>query len=62
MHIADAVAIVSDLAELNDQPVLEQLMDMQDSLDLYTKEQRVAYRIFMSAGAAMFSSALVDSR
>ena len=57
MQIKEAVAVVSGLAEQNGVGVLEQLMDMQDNLDSYTKEQRVAYRIFMVAGAAMFAPA-----
>jgi hypothetical protein len=34
-------------------------MDMQSNLDMYSKESRVAYRVFMIAGAAMFAP--VDS-
>jgi hypothetical protein len=55
MEIAAAVQHVSDLAEANGIPVLEQLMDMQDNLDMYSKESRIAYRVFMVAGAAMFA-------
>jgi len=55
MEIAAAVQHVSDLAEANGIPVLEQLMDMQDNLDMYSKESRCAYRVFMIAGAAMFA-------
>jgi hypothetical protein len=55
MDIATAVAHVKDLADENDIPVLEQLMDMQANLDMYSKESRVAYRVFMIAGAAMFA-------
>jgi hypothetical protein len=55
MDIATAVAHVKDLAEQNGIPVLEQLMDMQANLDMYSKESRVAYRVFMVAGAAMFA-------
>ncbi len=59
MDIARAVAHVSDLAEQNGIGVLEQLQDMQDNLDMYSKESRCAYRVFMVAGAAMFAP--VDS-
>jgi hypothetical protein len=55
MDIATAVAHVKDLADENGIPVLEQLMDMQDNLDMYSKESRIAYRVFMVAGAAMFA-------
>ena len=55
MDIATAVAHVKDLADENGIPVLEQLMDMQANLDMYSKESRVAYRVFMVAGAAMFA-------
>jgi len=55
MDIKTAVAHVSQLAESNGIPVLEQLMDMQSNLDMYSKESRVAYRVFMIAGAAMFA-------
>ena len=55
MDIKTAVAHVSGLAEKNGIPVLEQLMDMQANLDMYSKESRVAYRVFMIAGAAMFA-------
>jgi hypothetical protein len=55
MEIKEAVARISDLAEQNGQPVLEQLMEMGDSLDQYSKQDRIAYRIFMVAGAAMFA-------
>jgi hypothetical protein len=34
-------------------------MDMQHNLDMYSKESRCAYRVFMIAGAAMFAP--VDS-
>jgi hypothetical protein len=60
MDIATAVAHVKDLADENGIPVLEQLMDMQANLDMYSKESRVAYRVFMVAGAAMFAP--VDSQ
>jgi hypothetical protein len=30
-------------------------MDMQDNLDMYSRESRIAYRVFMIAGAAMFA-------
>jgi hypothetical protein len=59
MDIATAVAHVSDLAEQNGIGVLEQLQDMQANLDMYSKESRCAYRVFMVAGAAMFAP--VDS-
>ena len=59
MDIARAVAHVSDLAEQNGIGVLEQLQDMQANLDMYSKESRIAYRVFMVAGAAMFAP--VDS-
>jgi hypothetical protein len=59
MDIKTAVAHVSQLAEQNGLPVLEQLMDMQANLDMYSKESRIAYRVFMIAGAAMFAP--VDS-
>jgi hypothetical protein len=55
MDIKTAVAHVSELANQNGIPVLEQLMDMQDNLDMYSKESRVAYRVFIIAGAAMFA-------
>ena len=55
MEIKEAVARVSALAEANGIPVLEQLMDMQDNLPMYSKESRIAYRVFMLAGAAMFA-------
>jgi hypothetical protein len=55
MEIKEAVQRVSALAEVNGIPVLEQLMDMQDNLDMYSKESRIAYRVFMIAGAAMFA-------
>jgi hypothetical protein len=55
MEIKEAVTRVSALAEANGIPVLEQLMDMQDNLDMYSKESRIAYRVFMIAGAAMFA-------
>ena len=55
MEIKEAVARVSALAEVNGIPVLEQLMDMQDNLDMYSRESRIAYRVFMIAGSAMFA-------
>ena len=55
MEIKEAVARVSALAEVNGIPVLEQLMDMQDNLPMYSRESRIAYRVFMIAGAAMFA-------
>jgi hypothetical protein len=55
MDIKTAVEHVKDLAEQNGIPVLEQLMDMQDNLDMYSKESRCAYRVIMIAGAAMFA-------
>ena len=55
MDIKEAVTRVSALAEANGIPVLEQLMDMQDNLDMYSRESRCAYRVFMIAGAAMFA-------
>jgi hypothetical protein len=55
MDIKTAVERVSSLAEQNGIPVLEQLMDMQDNLDMYSKESRIAYRVFIAAGAAMFA-------
>ena len=55
MEIKEAVERVAALAEANGIPVLEQLMDMQDNLDMYSRESRVAYRVFMIAGAAMFA-------
>jgi hypothetical protein len=55
MEIKEAVQRVSALAEANGIPVLEQLMDMQANLGMYSKESRVAYRVFMIAGAAMFA-------
>ena len=57
MDIKTAVERVSSLAEQNGIPVLEQLMDMQANLDMYSKESRTAYRVFMIAGAAMFAPA-----
>jgi hypothetical protein len=55
MDIKTAVEHVKLLADENGIPVLEQLMDMQANLDMYSKESRVAYRVFMVAGAAMFA-------
>ena len=55
MDIARAVAHVSKLAADNGIGVLEQLQDMQSNLDMYSKESRIAYRVFMIAGAAMFA-------
>ena len=55
MEIKEAVARVSALAEVNGIPVLEQLMDMSDNLPMYSRESRIAYRVFMLAGAAMFA-------
>ena len=55
MEIKQAVERISELAEQNGQPVLEQLMAMQDDLYSYSKEDRIAYRVFMVAGAAMFA-------
>ena len=55
MNIKTAVEHVKDLADENGIPVLEQLMDMQANLDMYSKESRIAYRVFMIAGAAMFA-------
>ena len=55
MDIATAVKHVSDLAADNGIGVLEQLQDMQSNLDMYGKESRCAYRVFMIAGAAMFA-------
>jgi hypothetical protein len=55
MDIKTAVEHVSQLAAENGIPVLEQLMAMQANLDQYSKESRVAYRVFMIAGAAMFA-------
>ncbi len=55
MDIKTAVKHVSDLADENGIPVLEQLMDMQANLDMYSQESRIAYRVFMIAGAAMFA-------
>jgi hypothetical protein len=55
MDIKTAVAHVSQLAASNGLPVLEQLMDMQANLAMYSPESRVAYRVFMVAGAAMFA-------
>ncbi len=50
MDIKTAVAHVSQLAEQNGLPVLEQLMDMQANLDMYSKESRIAYRVFIQSG------------
>jgi hypothetical protein len=55
MDIKTAVEHVKLLADENGIPVLEQLMDMQANLDMYSKESRIAYRVFMVAGAAMFA-------
>ncbi len=55
MDIKTAVAHVSQLAAANGLPVLEQLMDMQANLAMYSRESRIAYRVFMVAGAAMFA-------
>lgn len=55
MDIKQAVERISEIAEQNGQPVLEQLMEMQDNLDAYSKQDRIAYRVFMIAGAAMFA-------
>jgi hypothetical protein len=55
MDIKTAVDHVSILAEQNGIPVLEQLMDMQDNLDMYNERSRIAYRVFMIAGSAMFA-------
>jgi hypothetical protein len=55
MDIKTAVEHVKNLADENGIPVLEQLMDMQANLDMYSKESRIAYRVFMIAGAAMFA-------
>ena len=55
MDIKTAVDHVSKLAALNGIGVLEQLQDMQANLDMYSKESRCAYRVFMIAGAAMFA-------
>ena len=55
MDIARAVAHVARLAADNSIGVLEQLQDMQANLDMYSKESRIAYRVFMIAGAAMFA-------
>jgi hypothetical protein len=55
MDIKTAVEHVKQLADENGIPVLEQLMDMQANLDMYSKESRIAYRVFMIAGAAMFA-------
>ena len=55
MDIATAVAHVAKLAADNSIGVLEQLQDMQANLDMYSKESRIAYRVFMVAGAAMFA-------
>jgi hypothetical protein len=55
MDIATAVKHVSKLAADNGIGVLEQLQDMQSNLDMYSKESRCAYRVFMIAGAAMFA-------
>ena len=55
MDIATAVAHVSKLAADNGHGVLEQLQDMQSNLDMYSQESRIAYRVFMIAGAAMFA-------
>jgi hypothetical protein len=55
MDIKTAVEHVSELAKQNGIPVLEQLMDMQSNLDMYGQESRIAYRVFMIAGAAMFA-------
>jgi hypothetical protein len=55
MDIKTAVEHVKLLADENGIPVLEQLMDMQANLDMYSKESRIAYRVFMIAGAAMFA-------
>jgi len=57
MELGLACEIVSGLAEQNGQGELEQLMEMQDALDEYTKEQRIAYRVFMEAGYRMFAPA-----
>lgn len=55
MDIATAVAHVRDLADDRGVAVLEQLMDMQANLPMYSRESRCAYRVFMIAGAAMFA-------
>lgn len=55
MEINEAVTRVSALAEANGIPVLEQLMEMQHTLDMYSKESRIAYRVFMIAGSAIFA-------
>ena len=55
MDIKTAVAHVSSLAQSNGRPVLEQLMDMQADLYSYSEQDRIAFRVFMTAGAAMFA-------
>lgn len=55
MEIKQAVEHVSDLAAQNGIGVLEQLQDMQANLCMYSEQSRIAYRVFMTAGAAMFA-------
>lgn len=56
MHtLKEAAQRITDLAELNRTGILEQLEDIRDNLDFYTKEDRIAFRIFMDAGREMFA-------
>jgi predicted Fe-Mo cluster-binding NifX family protein len=59
MDIKTAVDKVSSLAEQNGMPVLEQLMDMQANLVMYSEDSQAAYHVFMAAGRKMFAP--VDS-
>jgi hypothetical protein len=62
MEFAEAVVIISEIADHNGTLPLDTLMYMADSLETYTREQRIAYRVFMTAGQEMFKQpALVDA-
>ena len=56
MDLADAVRLVKDYAELHTEgDVLAALVDMESCYDDLDKQDRVAYRMFVSAGRRMFA-------
>ena len=55
MEMKTACEIVQDFADERGLGILEGLQEMQDHLDYISDRERVAYRMFMRAGAQMFA-------
>ena len=56
MELGEACSIVQDYADMHtDGDILAGLREMEEFYDDLDKEERVAYRMFMSAGNKMFA-------